>query len=204
MSRRKSFDSETLVAIGQRIREARGSRTQDEFASMLEVSRAALTNYEAGRRLPNDLILKRISDISGIPVPTILFGPTLVPFDEYLHSIENDAIRESQRRPGFIPRFMISDDELAMVSLFRLLMDMGEPAAWATIKTIIDYWEAELTHAKSIDGEPPIQWGEGHLDRLKAAYAEQSWEKGVDPMQWLWPTLAEEANARAKDETSEK
>lgn len=192
---RKAFDIETSEAIGRRIRAARGDRTQDHFSKAIGVSRAALTNYEAGRRLPNDLVLKKISEISGVPVHSLLFGNTSVPFEDYLQRIEQQAIEAAQSRPGFIPRFMISDDEYAMIALFRLMSQ--ERQGWLIIREIVEYWDHMLAENKSFPYEPAIQWGEGHLDRLKAALGSGQWEDGFDPLQSYWVTLWEEKHERS-------
>lgn len=198
---RKSFDIETSRAIGARIRQARGDRTQEEFAALVGVSRAALTNYEAGRRLPNDLVLKRIAEETGVDIPNLLFGRTTIPFEDYVAAIEDGAIREAQKRPGYIPRFMISDDEIAFVSLFRLYMDMKRPNGIKVIESVLAFWEQALARAKNLEDEPPIQWGEGYVERLRSALAANTWEVGYDPLSYLWPTLSEEAESRRTNTT---
>lgn len=72
MSSRRVFDKETMEAIGAAIREARGDRSQAEFAGLLGVTRSTLSNYEAGRRLPNADTVELISQISGASVAGIL------------------------------------------------------------------------------------------------------------------------------------
>lgn len=76
---RKVFDNETLKAIGHRIREARGLRRQVDFAEELGVSRSVLSNYEAGRRLPDSKTLEKIADLGSLPANYILTGQKVVP-----------------------------------------------------------------------------------------------------------------------------
>lgn len=72
MSSRRVFSVEMMQAIGSAIREARGRRSQQEMAELLNVSRATLSNYEAGRRLPSAATIDRISEITGASVAEIL------------------------------------------------------------------------------------------------------------------------------------
>lgn len=193
--RRKAFDIETSRAIGRRIKEARGTQTQQQFAQAIEVSRATLANYERGTRLPNDLVLKRISAASGVLVTDILFGKTSVPFPEYLMNVENFARRASEERPGFFPRFLISDDELSFIALFRL-MDMGGEG-WPIVKMVVDRSRELIAQAKQVTGLP-IEWGEGHLARLEAALEHKSLVWGFDPDMSFWATFQEETDKRKR------
>lgn len=68
------FDTETLLSIGERIRHARGKLTQEEFAKRIGVGRTVLANYEAGRRLPNDMTLEKIAQEARTTVHFILMG----------------------------------------------------------------------------------------------------------------------------------
>ena len=74
---RKSFDTASLLEIGSRIQEIRGQRTQTEFGKLLGVGRGTVTNYEAGRRLPNNDILEKIARIGDVAVNWILTGERL-------------------------------------------------------------------------------------------------------------------------------
>lgn len=191
-SGRKSFDNETLLAIGGRIRSARGETTQEDFAAAIGVSRSALTNYEAGRRLPNDLILTRISEISGCPVPQLLFGQTVVPFEAYRHRVEEEAIREAQKRPGFIPRFMISDDELALISLLRWMDIDSSPLP--IVKSVLEHAKGVIA-SQRLPGAPAVAWGEAYLERLETAVSTGRFEHGYDPDYHYWVTFWEQRDA---------
>ena len=47
--------------LGRRIKFLRGELSQDEFAKKIGVSRAALANYETGRTVPNESVIRAIS-----------------------------------------------------------------------------------------------------------------------------------------------
>lgn len=193
---RKSFDNETSAQIGRRIRAARGEASQEDFAKEIGVSRSALTNYEAGRRLPNDLTLAKIAEIAGVPVQELLFGSPIVPFGLYAKRVEAAAMAASKKAPGFIPRFMLSDDEYSFIALFRMMQE--EAIGREILHQVVDYWDDAIGHAKNFHAAPPIEWGEGHLARLKAALRRGEMEEGFDPHQALWATFWEELDEREK------
>jgi len=197
-SGRKAFDNETLRAIGARIKAARGQRTQDEFAELIGVSRSALTNYEAGRRLPNDLVIKRISEVAGLSEPDILFGKTVSAFAKYKDNVNAMAMAEAQKRPGYIPRFMVSDDEYAFIALFRLMAADG----WQSpiIKAVLDFARNMHAEESSYRFSPPVHWGEAYVERLEAALGRGELEPGFDPDFSFWVTFWEECLARAAGE----
>lgn len=192
--RRKSFSNETSREIGQRIRSARGSASQETFAAEIGVSRSALTNYEAGRRLPNDLVLSRIAEVSGVRVESLLFGEPLLAVGDVARRIELDSLRAAEETPGFIPRFMLSDDEYSFIALFRLLQE--EEQGRAILRQVVQYWEQNISTAKGLRAAPPVEWGEGHLARLQAAVRRGGLKKGRDPSQDLWVTFWEEVDER--------
>ena len=192
-SGRKAFDNETLKAIGERIRSARGERTQEEFADAIGVSRSALTNYEAGRRLPNDLILKKIAEVSGVGEPALLFGRTVTAFEVYRQRVNEAAMEAAQKRPGFIPRFMISDDEYALIALLRLMQVDG--LYLPLIQAVVDNAKEQIDRAKE-RGESQIQWGEGYVERLESAIEAGELEEGFDPDFSFWMTFWTETDHR--------
>lgn len=50
------------VLLGRRIKFLRGELSQHAFAEKIGVSRAALANYETGRTLPNESVIRSISE----------------------------------------------------------------------------------------------------------------------------------------------
>ena len=61
-------------AIGKRLVELRGEKTQDEVATALNISVSALSMYERGERIPRDNIKIRISQYYKKPIHKIFFA----------------------------------------------------------------------------------------------------------------------------------
>ena len=61
-------------AIGEKLVEMRGSKTQEEVANAIGVSISALSMYERGERIPRDNIKIRISAYYKKPVHKIFFN----------------------------------------------------------------------------------------------------------------------------------
>ena len=61
-------------AIGEKLIEMRGSRTQEEVAKALNISISALSMYERGERIPRDNIKIRISAYYKKPIHKIFFS----------------------------------------------------------------------------------------------------------------------------------
>lgn len=62
------------VAIGQRLRELRGERLQQEVADEVGVTKMAISAYENGERVPRDEIKIRLASYYGKSVETIFFN----------------------------------------------------------------------------------------------------------------------------------
>lgn len=65
------------IRLGQRIKDIRRSLELDQksFADKIKSTVSALSNWENGRNKPNDLMLKRISDLGNISINELLYGP---------------------------------------------------------------------------------------------------------------------------------
>jgi transcriptional regulator with XRE-family HTH domain len=63
-----------LGSIGKRIKELRGSRTQEAFARLMGVSQAQLSKYELGQSAPPLGFLTRLAKDVGRSVDWILMG----------------------------------------------------------------------------------------------------------------------------------
>lgn len=61
------------TVIGKRLRELRGSRTQEEVAKALGVSVMAISLWERGERVPSDDIKVKIANYYKRSVSTIFF-----------------------------------------------------------------------------------------------------------------------------------
>lgn len=62
------------VAIGERLKELRGSRSQAEVANALDISISALSMYENGERIPRDNVKIRIANYYKKPIHKIFFA----------------------------------------------------------------------------------------------------------------------------------
>lgn len=62
-------------AIGRRLTELRGNKTQEEVALALGISKSALSMYENGSRIPRDEIKLKISNYYKKSVKYIFFNP---------------------------------------------------------------------------------------------------------------------------------
>lgn len=190
MSIRKSFDNEASAAIGNRIKEIRGDRTQAEFANLVGVDRATLSNYESGRRQPNSEILKKIADLGNTTVPNLLFGETRTPFDKYIRSVNEVTARLAAEEPGYIPRWYLSQDEIDLIFALRRMYD--DEARLAIIADIVARAERSIQNDKDVyDGKLP-PYGEANVERLKKIMATGQFREGHDPDVYLWSTLWEE------------
>ena len=69
---RRSATGVNLRAIGQRIKELRAQRTQEEFARLMGVSQAQLSKYELGQSAPPLGFLTGLAKEAGKSVDWIL------------------------------------------------------------------------------------------------------------------------------------
>ena len=60
-------------AIGKKLVELRGERTQEEVAKAVGISTSALSMYECGERIPRDNIKLRIAAYYKTPIHIIFF-----------------------------------------------------------------------------------------------------------------------------------
>lgn len=63
-----------VMAMAEKLVALRGSRTQEEVANDLEISKSALAMYEAGKRVPRDPTKYRIAKYYKKSVPYIFFN----------------------------------------------------------------------------------------------------------------------------------
>ncbi len=61
-----------LLKLGKKIRSIRGSRTQQEFARILEISQGSIAKYENGLAMPRASTLFQIAKLGEISVETLL------------------------------------------------------------------------------------------------------------------------------------
>ena len=60
-------------AIGDRLRQLRGDRTQAAVAKAVGVTDMAISQYEAGIRVPSDEIKLRLADFYGVGIERLFF-----------------------------------------------------------------------------------------------------------------------------------
>ena len=185
----RSFSTDTLFGIAERIRAIRGERTQREFAEQLGIDRATLANYERGRRTPNYETLKKISDVSGTDVPRLIFGEeTKTPFQLYQQKIDKKLVRISRENPGYIPKWFISDDEIALIVCYRIATRSLEGDPIRCLEGILKLAEGESKEAP-LYWEMPVSYGEEHIERLRAALERGELKEGYDPDHDLYKLL---------------
>lgn len=71
---RRSESEIDLHALGQRVRQLRGVRTQEEFADALGISQAQLSKYELGQSALPLTVLAKLAKRSGRTADWILIG----------------------------------------------------------------------------------------------------------------------------------
>lgn len=60
-------------AIGDRLRQLRGDRTQAVVAEAVGVTDMAISQYEAGARIPSDEMKIRLADLYGVGIEQLFF-----------------------------------------------------------------------------------------------------------------------------------
>ena len=60
-------------AIGDRLRQLRGDRTQTAVAEAVGVTGMAISQYEAGTRIPSDEMKIRLADFYGVGIERLFF-----------------------------------------------------------------------------------------------------------------------------------
>ena len=61
------------VTTGAKLRHLRGSRSTQDIAAALGISRAALSNYELDKRRPKDDMKVKIAEFYGVTVTELFF-----------------------------------------------------------------------------------------------------------------------------------
>lgn len=62
------------ISIGEKLRELRGTRKQNAVAAQIGVTKAALSMYEAGERVPKDDIKVKLAEAYGTTVGSLFYG----------------------------------------------------------------------------------------------------------------------------------
>lgn len=62
------------MSFGEKLRELRGERTQEEMARELKITKSSLAMYERNERIPRDEVKIRIAEFFGKTVQEIFFN----------------------------------------------------------------------------------------------------------------------------------
>lgn len=62
------------MSYGEKLRELRGKRTQEEMAKELNITKSSLAMYERNERVPRDEVKIRIANFFGKSVQEIFFN----------------------------------------------------------------------------------------------------------------------------------
>lgn len=94
--------------------------SQKKFAEEIGVSRSVVSNYEAGRRLPNDEIIKSIAKIGRKAPAWIMTGSSSESDNKQFEILEKffrDIINKDEQSRSL--KSLISDEELSLIILIR-------------------------------------------------------------------------------------
>lgn len=58
---------------GQKLKNLRGNRTQDDIAKCLRISRSSYQMYENGERIPRDTVKVKLAKFYNVPVGSLFF-----------------------------------------------------------------------------------------------------------------------------------
>lgn len=58
---------------GQKLKDLRGNRTQDDIAKSLRISRSSYQMYENGKRIPRDTVKVKLAKFYNVPVSSLFF-----------------------------------------------------------------------------------------------------------------------------------
>jgi len=188
---RKSFDTETLIAIGDRIRRIRGSRNQQEFADLLGVSRSVISNYEAGRRLPNGETVNKIAEIGQKTPAWVLTGGDNKSTNEQFSVVEKyfkENLDKDEHSRSL--KSLISDDELSLLMLIRELDHIQYRNMYVRVMN-------EFKDRHNSGREDMTYYAIPEYDKLLKSIKEDGLTIGKDPFRLMF-SLINDAEARAR------
>ncbi|WP_342510524.1 helix-turn-helix transcriptional regulator [Sporosarcina sp. FSL K6-1522] len=114
--------------IGDRMKQLRGNRTQEDIASLIGVSRARYSHYENGRSEPDLVMLEKIADCYGVTIDELL-GRTnisertntiIVAGQEINLSIEELQLFEELKKHPVLFHDLATDPERKIKELLKL------------------------------------------------------------------------------------
>lgn len=90
---REMESSLSREAMGRRIREIRGKRTQKEFAELMEATQAYISDLERGKSYPSVPFIAHLAEVSGRSYNWLFTG------EEEMTQLEEEAGPEEEARP---------------------------------------------------------------------------------------------------------
>lgn len=109
--------------LGKRLVTLRGSRTQQEIADKLGISRARYSHYENNHVEPDNELLQKMADYFDVTTDYLL-GRTNIP---------NNSLTPEQM--GFIEKLDLSDDELVKLPIYIGERELTEEEKRRVIRT---------------------------------------------------------------------
>ncbi|MEK5070551.1 helix-turn-helix domain-containing protein [Sporosarcina sp. FSL K6-1508] len=114
--------------IGERMKQLRGNRTQEDIASLIGVSRARYSHYENGRSEPDLVMLEKIADCYEVTVDELLgrtdiaepHNKVTVAGQEITLSIEELKVFEELKKHPIMFHDLASDPEAKVKELIKL------------------------------------------------------------------------------------
>ncbi len=129
-------------------------------------------------------------------VPCLVFGAKK-------RKIDDDAMKVAQRRPGFVLKFMISDDEIAFFSLLRVMRAAGEDKACEKIIEKVIDTAKQFLDAAHLPGGTLLLWGKGYIELLEAATKTRPPRRRYGTGLLILATFDEERRLRATETSSD-
>jgi transcriptional regulator with XRE-family HTH domain len=199
MSRKFAY-SEHKLQLSERIKDYRKSKglNQRKFAKLLGYSYGYIADLERGRQKPSREFIERFVQTFGVSSDYILYGKTKEESIQnelrvFTAKIENTL--EEMAKLGAIPKATISDDEIAIIKLLRLLSQRD------SIKILEKIIEA-------IGRDPNIPKGDKYYDRYinivrDIIQSQRFFSQGIDfdGLIWGYEALAKRKGA-AKERRS--
>lgn len=114
--------------IGERMKQLRGNRTQEDIASLIGVSRARYSHYENGRSEPDLVMLEKIADCYEVTVDELLgradiaepHNKVTVAGQEITLSIEELKVFEELKKHPIMFHDLATDPETKVKELIKL------------------------------------------------------------------------------------
>jgi transcriptional regulator with XRE-family HTH domain len=74
MSRKLLFSHETFPGLADRIKEMRGSLSQEKYGKLLGISKAQVSKYESGKAMPSNETIEKIASLGNKTRGWLLWG----------------------------------------------------------------------------------------------------------------------------------